>query len=125
MPVGTTYATMTDMLRLVYYRDSRGREPVREYIDAIERHGDHTALAVIRRELQVLATEGPILGFPHEVLIVPKSGIRELRPGDHRIAYALFDGEIVILHAWRKRTRKLDERQARRAELNFLRYADG
>lgn len=94
-----------------------------EYIDALGRHGDHSGRAVILRELRLLADEGPILGLPHEVLIDPRNGIRELRPGNHRIAFAVVSGEIVILHAWRKRTRKLDEREARRAELNFLRYA--
>ncbi len=78
---------------------------------------------MVLRELGLLAAEGPILGLPHEVLIVPRNGIRELRPGNHRIAYAVCEGEIVVLHAWRKRTRKLDVREARRAELNFLRYA--
>ena len=115
---------MTNMPRLVYYKDARGREPVLEYIDALGRQGEHTGRAVVLRELQLLAAQGPILGLPHEVLIVPRSGIRELRPGNHRIAYAVFDGEIVILHAWRKRTQKLDAREARRAELNLLRYTE-
>ena len=116
---------MTDMPRLVYYRDSRAREPVREYIDALGRHGKHTALAVMRRELETLAAEGPILGLPHEVVIVPRNGIRELRPGSHRIASAVLGSAILLLHAWRKRTRKLDEPEARPAALNFLRYAEG
>jgi len=65
-----------------------------------------------------------VLGLPHEVLILPRPGIRGLRPGDHRIAYVGHTGEIVLLHAWRKRTQKLDRQEARRAELNFYRYLD-
>lgn len=121
---GNTRATIALIVRLVFYRDARGREPVREYIASLDRHGENTALSVIRRQLETLAAEGPVLGLPHEVLIVPKLGIRELRPGNHRIAYAGIGGAIVLLHAWRKRTQKPDEREARRAELNFLRYAE-
>lgn len=110
------------MKRLLFYIDHRGREPVREYIIAVERNGEMTGLAVIRRELETLAREGPILGFPHETVILPKLDIRELRPGDHRIAYVANGDEIILLHAWRKRTQKLDAQERRRAELNLGRF---
>src|SRR6266852_2027263 len=112
------------MKRLVFFKDHRGREPVREYTAAVEKNGEATGLAVIRRELETLAKDGPILGLPHETVIVPKRGIRELRPGDNRIAYVGTGDEIVLLHAWRKRTQKLDTRERRRAELNLARFRE-
>ena len=112
------------MPRLVNYKDHRGREPVAEYIASVGRSGEASGLATIRRELEMLAAEGPMLGLPHEALILPRLGIRELRPGDHRIAYVGHAGEIVLLHASRKRAQKLDRQEARRAELNFNRYLD-
>lgn len=35
----------------------------------------------------------------------------ELRFGNQRYAYAVVDGDVVLLHAWRKRTQKLDTRE--------------
>jgi hypothetical protein len=97
---------------------------VAEYISRVDRSGEASGLAAIRRELELLASAGPVLGMPHESLILPRLGIRELRPGDHRIAYVGRPEEIVLLHAWRKRTQKLDQREARRAKLNLERYLD-
>ena len=58
-------------------------------------------------------------GHSFSRLIDPKLRIWELRPGSQRIAYAAIAGDLVLLHAWRKQTQRLDRRAVRRAQRNF------
>ena len=102
-----------------YWADARGREPVREYIEAIAAAGERSQVAAFERLLRLLFEHGPAIGMPMARLINSRPRLYELRFGDHRCAYAP-DGEtIVLLHAWRKRTQKLDVRETARA-LNRL-----
>ncbi len=59
--------------------------------------------------------KGERLQYPFASLIDAKERIFELRPGNHRVAYALHDGRHVLLHAWRKQTQKLDKGEAGKA----------
>jgi len=78
------------MAEVVLYADSRGDEPVYDY-------------------------KGERLQDPFASAIDKKERIFELRPGNHRVAYALHQGTYVLLHAWRKQAQKLDEREAGKA----------
>lgn len=64
------------------------------------------------------------MGRSFSRLIDPELRIWELRPGNHRIAYAAIAGELVLLHAWRKQTQRLDPRASVRARRNFRRAVD-
>lgn len=97
---------------VVQYRDRRGREPVARYFVDLRRHGEAQAAATILRMLDLLAEHGAGLGMPLDRLIDRRARIYELRPGDHRIAYAEAGGELVLLHVWRKQTQKLDLQEA-------------
>ena len=61
------------------------------------------------------------MGRSFSRLIDTELRIWELRPGNHRIAYAIIADELVLLHAWRKQTQKLDRRALRRAQRNHVR----
>ena len=72
-------------------------------------------MAAFERLLRLLSEHGPALGMPMARLINRGARLYELRFGDHRCAYVEDGGAIVLLHAWRKRTQKLDTREEQRA----------
>lgn len=94
-----------------YYQTDRGAEPVREYVSGLSKRGDKSALASFNHLLDLLETEGAPLGYPQDRIINNSERLWELRFGNHRCAYAILDGAVVLLHAWRKRTQKLDSRE--------------
>ena len=98
-------------MRIRYFADGRGREQVGEYIDELLRHGDLAAVASFRRLLDLVETEGAPLGMPQDRIINRRERLWELRFGNHRCAYAVVDGDVLLLHAWRRRTQKLDSRE--------------
>lgn len=104
---------MPDVLN---YTDRRGREPVDEYIADLLRAGERTAVATLARHVALLEEHGANLGMPHARLIDRRLRLWELRPGDHRVAYAEHRDDIVLLHAWRKRSQRLDMRALRQAQ---------
>lgn len=104
---------MPDVLN---YVDGRGREPVDEYVAGLLRVGERTAAATLARHVALLEEHGANLGMPHARLIDRTARLWELRPGDHRVAYAEHGDHIVLLHAWRKRSQRLDLRELRRAQ---------
>ncbi len=104
---------MADVLN---YVDHRGREPVEEYVVELLRTGERTSAATLARHVALLEEHGANLGMPHARLIDRGTRLWELRPGDHRVAYAEHRDHIVLLHAWRKRSQRLDMRELRRAQ---------
>ena len=107
-------------MEVVYYRDRRGHAPVERYVRDLRRHGEARVTATILRMLDLLAEHGPGLGMPLDRLVDRHARVYELRPGNHRIAYAEVGGAVVLLHAWRKQGRRLDPQEAAtaRARLN-------
>lgn len=99
------------MAEIVLYADARGRVPVLEYIERLARTRPAEAAAV-ERYIDRLAEQGELLGMPTARIIDRPRRIYELRPGPHRIAYAHQRGRFVLLHAWRKKGRKLDRGEA-------------
>ena len=92
----------------VYYRDSRGREPVRDYVRGL----DARRRAVLRNQLgrlNELNPSVPHLPFPHSSQI--DGELRELRchVGSelHRVLYRRSSNLIVLLHAFPKRSGKV------------------
>lgn len=64
------------------------------------------------------------MGRSFSRLIDGELRIWELRTGNHRIAFAAIADELVLLHAWRKQTQKLDRRALQRAQRNHMRAMD-
>jgi phage-related protein len=62
--------------------------------------------AAILADIDLLATEGPVLPFPLTSAIATHRGLRELRTrfggAQFRIIYTLLDGDVVVLHAFQK-----------------------
>ena len=106
------------MADVALYADRRGNEPVSEYIAKLARSRTAEA-ASIERYIDLLEEKGDRLPYPFAALIDAKERIFELRPGNHRVAYALHDGIYILLHAWRKQTQKLDAGEAGKARSRF------
>ena len=100
------------MARVEFYADSRGKEPVLDYIASVGRSRPADA-ASIERYIDLLEEKGERLGLPFSRMIDLVARIHELRPGAHRIAYGRHAGAYVLLHAWRKKSQKLDQAEAR------------
>jgi phage-related protein len=95
----------------VYYRDPRGREPVREFIDALD---DQLQAAVDNQidRLNLLSDEVPHLPFPHSSQV--QGELRELRCHYgrqlYRVLYRRSKRLLVLLHVFAKRSAKIPER---------------
>jgi phage-related protein len=100
------------MPRVIYYDDRRGREPVGRYLQSMLRQGERSAIATFRRRVEMLEEHGAALPRPFADIIDRRLRLFELRFGNFRAAYFEHDGDLVLLHAWRKRTKKLDQSEA-------------
>ena len=96
------------MFGIRFYSDYRGTEPVLAYLQRTRRDGDLSAAAAFERAVDRLAVEGTALSTAYSRIIDRRLRLYELRFGNHRVAYFEHGGELVLLHGWRKRTRKLD-----------------
>ena len=107
--------SVAGVIGIEYWADGRGREPVRKYVEALATTGEGSQAMAFEWLLRLLATHGPAIGMPMVRLIHRRARLYELRFGDHRCAFVEDGGVIVLLHAWRKRTRKLAAREKERA----------
>lgn len=92
----------------VYYRARDGREPVRELIESLDKRRRVSLRNQIAR-LNLLSDEIPHLPFPHSSQV--DGELRELRchfgAEHYRVLYRRSASLIILLHAFRKRTKKL------------------
>ena len=97
--------------RVVFYKDSRGRSPIAEYLNALPIAEQAAAEEVFR----LLREFGTALGMPHAKHISEK--LWELRPGANRFFYfACIGRRFVILHAYRKQSQKTPAQELAVAE---------
>ena len=91
------------MCGIHFYRTTRGEQPVERYMAMLDiRHRQKVAI-----RLELLAQAGPDLRRPYADVV--SGPIRELRIPfgrlEHRILYAFFAGQaVVLLHAFAKKT---------------------
>lgn len=94
------------MLKHVFYfSDERGREPVREFINSLP-PGEQAKVFAYIAELKAQGhnLRRPLAGYVTR-------GLYELRPKANRIFYFFYlNSSAVLVHAIRKRTDKLPER---------------
>lgn len=92
----------------VYYRDPKGGEPVRSFVDALADKAQAAVLNQIDR-LNLLSEQIPHLPFPHSSQV--DGELRELRCHYGRDLYRVFyqrsDQLIVLLHVFAKRSKKV------------------
>jgi phage-related protein len=100
------------VITVEFYRDPKGGEPVLEYFEQVRSSGEAGRVAALLRHIELMEAGGyPV---PGDKPIDRESRVRiwEARIGPHRVAYAQLDEVIWLLHAWRKRSQKLDQRAA-------------
>lgn len=110
------------MFEIVFYADTRGHEPVVEYIRAlaVSRGKDsRIKLNKIQEYIQMLRVNGLCIGEPY---IKPVDGeIWELRPLRDRIFFFCWKNKaFVLLHHFMKKSRKTPKREIEQARRNML-----
>lgn len=103
---------------VVFYEDRRGRQPARDYLLAVYRAGERSVIASFEHGHDLLEQFGAAVAMPNARMINRRERLFELRFGAHRIAYLEHAGRVVLLHGWRKQTRKLDAAEEERALRN-------
>ena len=103
--------------------DERGGVPVRSFIKEFNKK----SRAKIGRYIDLLEQHGPDLPRPYADHVRDK--IRELRiritDGNVRIFYFVFiEKNIILLHAFKKKTQELPEREIEQAERNMHNFLD-
>lgn len=98
-----------------YYRDTTGKEPAADFIDAFS----HETRAKAFRIIKLLKDHGVLLKEPYTRQVRGK--IRELRIKDNqgaiRILYFTYTGRrFILLHGFIKKTDKTPEREIEVAE---------
>jgi phage-related protein len=96
-----------------FYTDARDRSPVGEFLDALPKLERVEA----RNAIRLLQEFGTQLGMPHARPLTGHRKLWELRAGPNRLLYFAFIGRrCVILHGFRKQTRKTPARALETAE---------
>lgn len=103
------------MFEVKFYTTSRGKSPVKDFLLQL----DTKARAKVVKSLEILQEQGPNLRRPYADMV--KGKIRELRveyhSNQHRILYFFFQrNDIILLHAFLKRSQKLKEQDITLAE---------
>lgn len=105
---------------VVLHSDHRGRCTVEDYIRGLHRAGDRSAVATLQRYIELLEENGPDLGMPQDRALDRRTGLYELRAGNHRVAYGVANGTVYLLDAWRKQGRRAPARSVERARRTLL-----
>ncbi|MBN6065351.1 type II toxin-antitoxin system RelE/ParE family toxin [Aggregatibacter actinomycetemcomitans] len=91
------------MYDILFYRDSKGHEPVKEYILSLVNHetkDNRIKLNKIRDYMKILSEFGTRVGEPYVKHLVDE--LWELRPARDRILFAaVVGGRFVLLHQFR------------------------
>lgn len=106
------------MYEVIFYQTSKGNYPVLEFLEIL----DKKSRAKVYQYLKLLEKEGPNLLRPYADHVRGK--VRELRvkfsTTNIRIFYFFFlKDKIVLLHAFKKKTQQLPDREIERAEKNM------
>ena len=94
-------------LRVVFYRTSAGREPVRDWLRTLERRSRR----VIGEDIKTVQLGWP-MGMP--LVRFVGGGLWEVRSrlqsGQARIVFVVGEGTMVLLHGFVKKSRKMPRR---------------
>ena len=92
-------------MRLRYYATSRGVYPVAEYVESLSVR-EQAVMAALFEEIALRGLQAPGVSFRHI-----EGKLWEIRAGAHRVFYVLLQhDEMVLLHAYRKKTQKAPRR---------------
>jgi len=107
------------LYEIVFYQDGRGSMPVQEFLDRLNVKSRQKAL----RGLEFLEMEGPALRRPYADKVRGKIYELRVRFSDDqvRIFYFFVDrNKIVLLHAIRKKTNAVPDRELVLAETRMM-----
>ena len=116
------------MYDVIFYSDSKGNEPIAEFISELyqKSHADKNArinFNKIAAYINLLSKKGTRIGEP--VTKHLDGDIWELRPLDNRILYAYYkDNKFILLHLFVKKTKKLPPRELEQAKRNLADYIE-
>ena len=106
--------------RVAFYKDSRGRSPIVDYLNMLP----VAEQAAAQEAFSLLREFGLALGMPHAKHISGK--LWELRPGANRFFYFAYVGRrFVILHAYRKQSQKTPSQELAFAERRLAEVLTG
>lgn len=108
----------------VYYRDRNGREPVRQWLEALFKARPEAAAKILGSVAEHLNGRGPAdppPAFPRTSQI--DGGLRELRVGHaatrYRLLYQRSGNLLILLHAFEKHTAAVPAADVRIAQQRF------
>ena len=116
------------MYDVIFYSDSRGKEPTAEFINELRQksHTDKNArinLNKIVAYIDLLCDKGTRVGEP--VVKHLDGDIWELRPLDNRILFTNYKGKIyILLHHFTKKTNKTPSGEIKQAKRNLADYIE-
>ena len=108
------------MYEVIFYEDENGYSEILEFLNVLEQKSYTNKDARIQYKqiityLTLLQTHGTYLG--ENITKHIDENIWELRPGNNRIFYFCYrDNQFVILHHFRKKTRKTPLREIQKAK---------
>lgn len=109
------------MFKINFYKDSSGKEPVREYLDSLATKSDKDSrikLNKIRDYMKILSMNGTRAGEPYVKHI--EGNLWELRPLNNRIFFFGWNGDrFILLHQFIKKTQKTPQREIDQAKRNM------
>lgn len=104
-----------------FYRNERGEEPVRDYLNKLTNKKDKDSRIKLNKILdyvEFLRTYGTRIGEPYVKHI--DGDIWELRPLRNRIFFvAWINDSFVLLHHFMKKTQKTPKREIRQAQKEY------
>lgn len=104
--------------KIDFYEDNKGHCPVEEFLDSLpDRH-----LGKVLQVIRMLEEFGPNLPYPYSSQVDGR--LRELRAHYGKVQYRIFyygdlKGVFILLHAFRKQTPQIPDRE-KRVALNRL-----
>ena len=116
------------MFDVIFYSDSRGKEPTAEFISELrlKSYNDKTARINFNKivaYIDILCEKGTWIGEP--VVKHLDGDIWELRPLDNRILFAFYKDKIyILLHHFNKKTNKTPPGEIEQAKRNLADYVE-
>ena len=105
-----------------FYRDPRGNCPVQDYLAGLP----PDERATVWHQLRLLRQFGTRLHRPYAARVTGHKPLWELRPQPNRVLYFAASGRrFVVLHACRKKGRKLELRDIETAERRMHDFLEG
>lgn len=107
--------------KIVYYHDSRGKEPIYDFIESL----NSNAQSKVSNTFDLLCQFGINLGYPH-IKKVTSTDLWELRilgNDNIRIFYIAATGrQFLLLHGFVKKTQKTDKKELKIAISRLRNY---